>query len=187
MMKKYKRFQEKTIQNGKINLADYLIEKEEELIKLNKEVSFLQSIQMPLMLHKYGNNQIQFYSDNYHFATNFEIKKRDGHCNIEGISNYDGGYNYSVHEFYPQFYFKIKDGKKSVQVYIQHKDFDNDEKIVFKKIKECRGYGGYANKTKRELEYIDLKKVFSYFNEKGVNKPLLNNLEKKIKELKLLD
>lgn len=168
---------------GKIDLSDYLFMREQELKKLDKEVSFLQGIQIPLTLYRYGDKKIQLFSEDYSLATNFEIKERPGKCNNGGISTYDGGYHYYVRDFYPQFYFNIKDGKKSVPVYVQHKGFDKDEKIVFRRIEGCRGSGAYADRTKSNSEYIDMEKVWSYLEGKGVKKRLINRLEKKIKEL----
>lgn len=171
--------------DGKISLNLYLKTQEakikktrETLTKLEEEVSFLQQIQTPLRV---GDGF--FYSDDYSLATNFIIKKRDGPCNCGGPSNPDGGYDYYVHDFYPQFYFDLKKGEKSILVFIQHKDFDKDEKIVCRRIKGCRGWGEYRDRTKQEAEYVDIKKVFSYLKKKGVKKELINKLERKISEI----
>lgn len=167
----------------KISLKDYLSEREKKLDNLKKEVSFLKKIKIPLKIYKQGNNTLLFFSEDYSLATDFEIKKRDGRCNVGGSSDYDGGYYYYVNDFYPQFYFNLKNEEKSVLVYIQHKNFDEDENIVFRRIKGCTGSGDYTNKTNRTAEYIDIKKVFSYFEKKGVKKELISRLEKKIEEI----
>lgn len=168
----------------KISLEKYLNKKEEELAKLEKDVSFLRKIKMPLTLEEYGSGEIQFFSEDYSLATNFKIEKRNGKCNLGGMSTYDGGYHYYVDDFYPQFYFDFKNGKKSVLVYVQHKGFDEDEKIVCRRIEGCTGSGDYTNETRKEEKYIDVKKVLSFFEKKGVNKNLINKLEEKIEEIK---
>lgn len=168
----------------KISLEKYLGKKEEELAKFEKNVSFLRKIQIPLTLEEYNSGEIQFFSENYSLATNFKIEKRDGECHLGGMSTYDGGYRYYVDDFYPQFYFNLKNGKKSILVYVQHKGFDEDEKIVCRRIEGCRGSGDYTNETRKEEKYIDMKKVLFFFEKKGVNKNLINKLKDKIKEIK---
>lgn len=167
----------------KISLEKYLGKKEEELEKLEKDVSFLRKIQIPLTIQKYHDDSIQLFSEDYSLATNFSIEHRDGHPNISGSSLPDGGSSYYITNFYPQFYFNIK-GKKPVEVYIQHKNFEDDERIVFKKISGCNGWGNCSDETRKEEEYADIKKVLSFFEKKGVSKNLINKLEDKIEEIK---
>jgi len=164
----------------KISLEKYLGKKEEELEKLEKDVSFLRKIRIPLTIRTYSGNSFQLFSEDYSLATNFKIEKRDGQCNLGGTSTYDGGSRYYVTNFYPQFYFNLK-GDKPVEVYIQHKNFEDDERIVFKKISGCNGWGDCSNETKEDEEYMD---ILPFFKQKGVNQNLINRLGNKIEEIK---
>ncbi len=166
----------------RVSIKKYLIQKETKLKKLEEIVSFLKKIKLPLTIEKF-NDGLSYYSDDYSLATGFSIKKRSGTCNIMGGSDYDGGTSYFVNDFYPQFYFNLKNKEKSVRVYIQHKNFDEDETIVFKEIEGCNGWGDRSKETKKEVNYLDIKKVSSFLRKKGVKDNLITKFENKVKEL----
>jgi hypothetical protein len=167
---------------SKITLEDYLNKREKEFDLLKKEISFLKKIKTPLTIIENGKN-LAFLSEDYSLATNFKIEKRYLPCNHGYASTPEGSATVNIIGFYPQFYFNLTNGEKTLPILIQHKNFDEDNKVIFKIVEDVQGSGNWAKETKHEVEYFDVKKMLSYFKKKGVKKEVLEKFESKINEL----
>jgi hypothetical protein len=159
------------------SLVDYLKIRKNESLKLESEIAFLESIKIPLIIRQYGDDYT-LISENYSLATHVKIKDRSNM--IGSFSCYDGGTTTILHKFYPQFYFKVKKGEEDIKILIQHPGFDNDNNIIIKSWEIMKGWGKYNSDFRDSDEYIDTKKVISYFENKGVQKDPIKKLETKI-------
>jgi hypothetical protein len=161
------------------SLENYLKKKEQEFNKLQQEIELLKTAKGPLIIDAYSDS-ICAYSDNYSLATDFKIRKRRQH--ISGQSSPEGGYSQDCFETYPQFYFNLESKFKIIPVYIQHKGFDEDKRIVIKSVNITEGTKEYSDMNRRNDNYVNLEEVFNFFKKKGVKNELLKNLEKRIKD-----
>ncbi|MGV8086763.1 MAG: hypothetical protein ACP5N1_03975 [Candidatus Woesearchaeota archaeon] len=162
------------------NLSEYIqdIRKEYELLKNN--LNFLEKITYPLDVICYSDKSISLQSEDYTLATDVKINKRSSI--IQSSSNYDGGtYSYR-NEYYPQFYFTLKNKPKNVQVNIRHVDFERDKNIIIRSYNVTIGTGDCKSNNNVESNHVDKKKAIEYFKEKGVKEELIIILEDKIKE-----
>ena len=158
-----------------ITLEDYLGGRRAELEKLRREIAALSRTNVPLKLEVYDGG-FQLYSEDYHLAEKFRICKRSKY--LGGYHGPDGGYSTNQYYSYPQFYFHA--GR--FPVYIQHKGFETDERIVIKSVTITDGSKDYSSESGTHNHYVDLAKVFEFFRSRGVKEPLLQRLERRIKE-----
>ncbi len=166
-----------------MNINKLIESKRIEFETISSDLHFLESIVLPLKVNV-NHKGFKLYCDDYSLASNFKIKKLVEH--ESGFNCYDGGYYTEKYSLYPQFYFTLKRDSKEVPVLIQHKDFDKDDRIIFKSYSITKGNGVYKNENNYENHYVNIDKVYSFFEEKGVKKDLINSLQEKIEELRKL-
>ena len=162
-----------------IDIRKYIVDRKKEFSKLEEEISFLESIDFPVNI-EIGYKGIRLISNDYTLATNFKIEKRD---NLRSSSsNYDGGIHTRTYEFYPQFFFNINRHGKNFPVLIQHKGFDKDENIVIKSYDVTQGTGIYHDESRNKENYVDIHNTLSFFKKAGVEKTLIDKLQRKIEQ-----
>ncbi|VVB79597.1 Uncharacterised protein [uncultured archaeon] len=161
------------------SLEEYLKKREAELEKIRKEVGLLRSAKMPLKIREYSNG-IGLISEDYSLAEDFEIKKR--RIDLGGTSGYDGGYNSGRYESYPRFYFNLEFEGLVEPVYIEHEGFEKDERIVIRSVTVTHGTKEYSSMNSTNENFVDVRKTFNFFRERGVKPVLLDRLAKRIKE-----
>jgi len=162
-----------------MTLQKYLMGRRKEFSRLEEEISFLESIKSPVIVHLYYNG-FKLLSSDYSMATGFNIAKRDSLRNCS--SDYDGGIDTLRYDFYPQFYFILKRNSKNFPVRIQHEGFDKDNDIVIRSCDVTTGTGEYYKESRNEERYIDVNRAISFFKNRGVEKTLLDRLQKKIEK-----
>lgn len=178
------------------NLSQHITKQEEEIKeqrrKLNAQnknlrlLKQIEGLEIPLEIISYSDGR-RLLSSNYSLATDVEIKKRGGsHPCKGGFSCYDGGYDYDLYEWYPQFYFDLKIGKKKEKVYLTHEGFDRDENIVLRSVEKCHGWGDYSDHTRQTDERIDSEIAYEFFRKKGVKEELIEETKRKLKVLEEL-
>jgi hypothetical protein len=166
-------------------LKDYLVKRERELKDLNNLVGLLRSVKIPLKILEDGFGEVSLYGEDYFLAQNFKIWKRRHHIG-GSTGSYDGGYSTDRYESYPQFYFDIKKNGLVLPVYIQHKGFEEDERVVIRSVTRTDASGDYSDMRGSNENSIDLSNVVNFFRKKGVRENLLRRLEKRIREAREL-
>ena len=166
------------------SLEEHLKEKEAETKKKNDELKIfkrMQKLGIPLSLKVYCDHSFDIFSEQYSLAEGVEIKKRDGRTCMGGWNCYDGGYDYSMIEWYPQFYFNINLGKKKEKVYLRHDGFEEDKKVIIKSIEHCHGWGDYTDHTKQTDQRVDPEIAYKFFRKRGVKEELIEEVKRKLK------
>ena len=166
---------------NKISLTDYLASRSKELDKLREEINFLSGINLPLTIELDYDNIPNFYSGDYSLATDFKIEKRSKH--LCGNSFPDGGWDIDRQDFYPQFYFLLNKDSETFRVLVQHQGFYDDSRIVIKSRNVIEGWKECSDQNRTQENYVDLKKVLSFFKEKGVKSNLLTKLGERVEEI----
>jgi hypothetical protein len=160
-----------------MELAEYIESKSKEAKNLGKNLRFLKGITIPLQLAVTSNNEFMLFSRDYSLATDFEFKS--WRRNNSGRGAYDRGYS-ERYDFYPQFFFNLKRDRKNFPVLVQHPDFYEDERVILRSYTSTNECEQYLDQNVRIEHYIDIKEVFAFFEEQGVEKSLLDKLKKKI-------
>jgi hypothetical protein len=154
----------------KINLEDYLSGKKDELKKLKREISMLQEVKISASI-RWG----QLYSSDYSLAKDFQIKMNTK--KVGGFRDCNGGYSIYRADYFPQFFFTVETKYPPLQVYVQHENFETDEKIVFLKIFSKVEDDDYNRGTIPRNE-VNINQTLSFFKNQGVDNLLLKKLEK---------
>jgi hypothetical protein len=157
----------------KVNLETYLEEKEKEFKKLEEEISILREIKVPVSIRF-----DKLYSFDYSMAQDFTIEQKSK--KVYGFHNCDGGYDIYEINYYPQFFFTLETSSKHLQVLIQHENFENDERIIFKKHTYKTGDDEYGERQKYPINQVNIDGTFSFFKDKGVNDKLLKKLRRRM-------
>jgi hypothetical protein len=130
----------------------------------------LQEVKIPASI-RWG----ELYSSDYSMAQDFLIKMNTK--KVGGFHNCDGGYNIYRADYFPQFFFTLKTKYQSLQVSIQHANFETDDKIVFLKMFSKTVDDDYCSGTKPSNQ-VNINQTLSFFKDQGVNNLLLKKLEK---------
>ncbi len=148
---------------------------------INKKISFIKSINIPLEIITYGEDQFSLYSKDYALATDFTIKRYNQ--DLGGGGSPDGTYGSRDCMLYPLFYFFLdkKFNNEPLKVLIDEKSLEH---IAIKKWYESHGTKEYSDENKYHDKYVNIDKVMNYLKTKGVRDSLISKLKDKIIEIK---
>jgi hypothetical protein len=166
----------------KLKIEDYLAKREKLYKDLADQIKLLRKMPTSVKVLGYDidQNKPYFLSDDYTLATDFQIEKRSDRKG--GWSGPDGGYSTSVHETYPQFYFRVGETGSSIKINIQHAGFEKDKSVVLRTSTITDGCKDYSDMKRSDSKEANLEEVLKFFAKKGVDEKLLERLEERVKE-----
>jgi hypothetical protein len=173
-------------------LSDYILKRQMRINQWTSELDFLKSIKVPLIIAKgyedinnpKSKGEFELYSADYTLATGFRIERRRNENS--SYSHYEGGLYKYRYEFYPQFYFTLRQDAKNINVLIQHRSFEKCIDMVIGCVHATLGTGDYTHESKVEEKYVDVTKALSFFKRKGVPDKLMLSLKKRTESFNVL-